>query len=126
MWQIPNDTLHADKIMTDYNSQRRSLHIQTAIWYDKENEFEQDDRKYFDRPYLERLTDPNHLLQAWCVTMERLHTMNEYRRETTLGRDIRCFCSLHTKQIATVRRGLLSTLTKVGRGGMVWNPTVSH
>ena len=91
MWQIRNDTLHADTIMRDYSTQRRPLHLQTAIWYDKENEFKQDDRKYYHRPHLERLTDPNHLSQAWCVTMERLliHTMNEYRRDSTLGRDIR-------------------------------------
>jgi len=83
MWQIRNDTLHADKLMADYNTQRRSLHIQT------EHEFEQaDSSKYLHRPYLERLTDPNHLLQAWCVTMERLHKLNEHRREITLGRDM--------------------------------------
>ena len=61
-------------------------------WYDKENEFEDDDIKYFHRPYLERITNPNHLLQAWCVTMERLQSMHEHMiRETTIGRDIRAF-----------------------------------
>jgi len=68
LWQIRNDALHADKIMTDYNTQRRLLQTQTTTWYDKENEFEDDGRHYFHRPYLERITDPNHLLQAWCVT----------------------------------------------------------
>ena len=75
LWQSRNDTLHADKIMPDYNTQRRLLQTQTATWYDRENEFEDDDRKHFHRPYLERLTDPNHLLQAWCVIMERLQSM---------------------------------------------------
>jgi len=75
LWQIRNDALHADQIMTDYNTQRRLLQPQTATWYDKEKEFEGDESKYFHRPYLERITDPNHLL-----------------RETTLiNRDIRAF-----------------------------------
>jgi len=63
LWQIRNDALHTDKIMADYNTQRGLLQTQTATWYDKENEFEGDDSKYFHRPYLERITDPNHLLQ---------------------------------------------------------------
>ena len=91
LWQIRNDALHADKIMTDYNTQCRLLQTQTATWYDKENEFEGDVSKYFHRPYLERITDPNHLLQKWCVSIERLHTMNEHIRETTHSRDIRAF-----------------------------------
>ena len=62
-WQIRNDALHADKIMRDYDTQRRLLQTQTATWYDKENEFEGAGSKYFHRPYLERITDPNHLLQ---------------------------------------------------------------
>ena len=51
MWQIRNDIIRADKIMADYNTQRLSLHVQKAIWYDKENEFEQADCKYLHRPY---------------------------------------------------------------------------
>ena len=77
--------------MTDCNTQRRLLQTQTSNWYDKEKEFQQADTMYFHRLYLERNTDPNHLLQTWCVTMERLQSINEHRRETILGRDIRAF-----------------------------------
>jgi len=87
LWQIHNDALHADQIMTDYNTQCRLLQTQTATWYDKEKEFEAEDRS----------TDPNHILQAWCMTIERVHRMNEHIRETTNGRDIRAFFpSTHT------------------------------
>ena len=75
----------------DYNNQRRIPQTQIATWYDKENEFENEDRKYFHRPYQERMTDPNHALQAWCISIERIHTMNEHIREITNARDIRNF-----------------------------------
>ena len=64
LWQIRNDALHSDKIMNDYNKQRSILLTQLATWYDKENEFEHEDEKYFHRPYLERMTDSNHAIQA--------------------------------------------------------------
>jgi len=92
LWQIRNDALRADKILTDYSTHRRLLQTHTTTWYDKDNEFEEDDSKYFHRPYLERITDPNHLLQTWCISIERLHMMHEHIRETTHNRDIRaCF-----------------------------------
>jgi len=53
LWQIRNDALPpSDKLMNDYNTQRRSLQTQIATWYDKDNEFENEDSKYFHRPYL--------------------------------------------------------------------------
>jgi len=91
LWQIRNDALHSDKILNDYNEQRRILLTQLATWYDKENDFEPEDKKYFHRPYLERQTDPNYAIQAWCISIERIHTMNERIRETTNARDIRNF-----------------------------------
>jgi len=74
LWQVHNDALHDDQIMTDYNTQCCLLQKQTATWHDKEKEFEAEDSKYFHRPYLERITDLNHILQAWCVTIERVRT----------------------------------------------------
>ena len=91
LWQIRNDALHSDKAMNEYNTQRRSLLMQIGIWYDRMNEFENEDSKYFHRPYLERQTDPNYAIQAWCISIERIHTMNERIRETTNARDIRNF-----------------------------------
>jgi len=77
--------------MNDYNNQRRTLEMQIATWYDKENELENEDSKYFHIPYLERITDPNHSLQARCISIERIHAMNEHIREITNARDIRNF-----------------------------------
>ena len=92
LWQIRNDALHSNKILNDYNKQRSILLTQLATWYDKENEFEhEEDKKYSHRPYLERKTDPNAAIQAWCISIERLHTMNEHIREITNARDIRNF-----------------------------------
>ena len=85
--------------MNDYNNQRRILQMQIATWYDKENEFENEDSKYLHRPHLERMTDPNHAIQAWCISIERIHTMNEQIREITNARDIRNYShSTHKQQ----------------------------
>lgn len=55
--------------MNDYNNQRHILLQLQEATYDKENKFENEDTKYFHRPYLERITDPNHLVHIhWKIS----------------------------------------------------------
>jgi len=75
LWQIRNDALHADQIMTDYNTQRRLLQTKTATWNDKEKEFEAEDSKYFHQPYLERMY---YRSESYTTSMVRDNRMSEF------------------------------------------------
>ena len=81
LWQIRNDALHADQIMTDYNTQRRLLQTKTATWNDKEKEFEAEDSKYFHQPYLERMY---YRSESYTTSMVRDNRMSEFTGWTNI------------------------------------------
>ena len=69
LWQIRNDALHSNKILNDYNKQRSILLTQLATWYDKENEFESEDKKELSQTLPRKEVRP----ESCYTSLEHIH-----------------------------------------------------
>ena len=88
-WQIRNDKLHEDKKQDEYNTERRLLHDQIKLWYDREGEFgDNDHARHFNRTYNDRKNSTNAELRQWTRAIQSTYTymkkQTEYKNQARI------------------------------------------